>query len=172
MKDYQDFMENSQKYLIKEFKTTLSDFMNSVQEQLYKTDQRITDESELSNRRLIATEQNLLSLINKNNEEINSKSDESSNKMKRLEKELRRNKKEHQVILDEIAQNLRKFNDEFDDEKSKQVKTNQDVDQNLFKIKNIMLNLKKRLILCLKNVIRSSQLINLELKNYQRRQRI
>ena len=145
MKDYQDFMENSQKYLIKEFKTTLSDFMNNIKEQFYETNQRITDESELSNRRLIATEQNLLRLINNNNEEIKSKSDKSSSKINRLKRELRRNKKEHQTILDEIAQDLSEFRDEFDDAKSKQVKINQNVDQDLLKIKEYNAEFKEKI---------------------------
>ena len=65
MKDYQDFMENSQKLLIREFKTTLSDFMNNIQEQLNETNQRIANESKFSNIRLIATEHKIVSLINK-----------------------------------------------------------------------------------------------------------
>ena len=119
--------------------------MNNIQEKLYETNQRITDESELSNRRLIATEQNLLSLINNSNEEIKTKSDESSNKMKKLKRKLRRKQKEHQTKLDEITQNLSKFHDEFDDAKSEQVKINQDVDQDLMKIKEYNAEFKEKI---------------------------
>ena len=142
MKDYQDFIENSQKILIKEFETTLFDFMYNIQAKLDETNQRITDAALLSNRRLITTKHKLLSLINKNNEEIKSKSDESSNEMKRLKRELRRNKKEHQAILDEIDQDLNELYDEFDEAKSKQGKINQDVDQDLLKIKEYQSELK------------------------------